>query len=232
LASTSSAPGEQWVNCLTEGQNDICLPCQLVVECCRDDCLSGSSVSDHRVLGHHPDKSTSPPIAQFGRTATSRKSLGGYKLLPFKKDGRHCVLGDLQCCRYVLVPCPRSVPQHTPVSEICTQYLQPHGLVFTLTCTVNCGTLYRQVCGFPKHVKSIEFTTGELQSSYRNISRMINGNRMHLSSISSLIAKGLNSYVNKVFLFLFLIRLQTFLKPVFALSLWSIVCRLLRQKHI
>uniref|UniRef100_A0A8C7H4Q0 Structural maintenance of chromosomes protein 6 n=1 Tax=Oncorhynchus kisutch TaxID=8019 RepID=A0A8C7H4Q0_ONCKI len=30
----------------------------------------------------------------------------------------------------------------------------------------------------------IEFTTGRLQSSCRNISRMINGNRMHLSSIS------------------------------------------------
>jgi hypothetical protein len=37
----------------------------------------------------------------------------------------------------------------------------------------------------------------------RNISRMINGNRMHLSSISSLIAKGLNTYANKVFMFLF-----------------------------
>ena len=66
-----------------------------------------------------------------------------------------------------------------------------HGLVFALTCTVNCGTLYRQVCAFPNSVQSIEFTTAGLQSSCRNISRMINGNRMHLSSISSLIAKGL-----------------------------------------
>ena len=40
-----------------------------------------------------------------------------------------------------------------------------------------------------------------LQSSCRNISRMINGNRMHLSSISSLIANGLNTYVNELFLF-------------------------------
>jgi hypothetical protein len=30
---------------------------------------------------------------------------------------------------------------------------------------------------------------------------MINGNKMHLSSISILIAKGLNTYVNKLFLF-------------------------------
>ena len=31
---------------------------------------------------------------------------------------------------------------------------------FALTCTVNCGTLYRQVCSFPNHVQPIEFTTG------------------------------------------------------------------------
>ena len=55
-----------------------------------------SSVSDHRVLGHLPDQSLSTPIAQFGRTASSRKSIGGSELLPFKNDGGHCVLGDLQ----------------------------------------------------------------------------------------------------------------------------------------
>jgi hypothetical protein len=35
--------------------------------------------SDHHVLGQLP----SPPIAQFGRAASSRKSLGGSKHLPF-----------------------------------------------------------------------------------------------------------------------------------------------------
>ena len=44
-----------------------------------------------------------------------------------------------------LVPFPRSVPQHSPVSELYGQFLRPHGLVFALTLTVNCGTLYRQV---------------------------------------------------------------------------------------
>ena len=126
----------------------------------------------HRVLDQVP----SPPIAQFGQAASFRKSLGGSKLLPFKNDGGHCVLGDFQCCR------------------ICWG---------TMTCTVNCGTLYRQVCAFPDHVQSTEFTTGRLQSSFRNISRMINGNRMHLSSISSLIAKDLNTYVNKVSVYYF-----------------------------
>jgi hypothetical protein len=79
-----------------------------------------------------------------------------------------------------LVPFPRSLPQHNPVSEIYGQFLRPHGLVFALTCTVKCGTLYRQVCVFPNHAHSIAFTTGGLQSSCRSILRIIYGNRMHL----------------------------------------------------
>ena len=88
------------------------------------------------------------------------------------------VLGGLQSCRSF-------VPRHNHVSELYGQFLRPHSLVFTMTCTVNCVALYRQVSAFPNHVQSIEFTTGELQSSCRNISRMINGNRMHRSSIWS-----------------------------------------------
>ena len=75
-----------------------------LVECCRDGCPSGSFThlhkgtlelyrSDHRVLGQLPDQVPSPLIAQFGLAASSRKSLGGSKLLPFKKDGGHCGLG-------------------------------------------------------------------------------------------------------------------------------------------
>ncbi|XP_055787934.1 DALR anticodon-binding domain-containing protein 3-like isoform X2 [Salvelinus fontinalis] len=44
----------------------------------------------------------------------------------------------------------------------------------------------------PGYDLSLGTCTGGLQSSCRNISRMINGNRMHLSSMLSLIAKGLN----------------------------------------
>jgi hypothetical protein len=95
----------------------------------------------------------------------------------------------------IVVPCQRSVLWHNLVSENYGQLFGPHGLVFALTCT---GP-YMDRCAFPNHVQSIELTTGGLQSSCRNISKMINGNRMHLSSILSLIAKGLNTYVNKVF---------------------------------
>ena len=128
-----------------------------------------------------------------GRAPSSWKSIGGSKLLPFKNRGGHCVLGDLQCCRNVLVPFLRSVPRHNAVLEPYGQFLRHHGLVFALTCTINCGTIYRQVCTFPNHVQSIEFTTRGLQSCCKNISRMINGNRMHPSSILNLIAKGLNT---------------------------------------
>ena len=57
-----------------------------------------------------------PHFAQFGQASSSRMSLGASNLLTFKNDGGHCVLGDLQCCRNVLVPFPRSVPRHSPVS--------------------------------------------------------------------------------------------------------------------
>ena len=96
-------------------------------------------------LGHLPDQGPSPPIAQFDRAASSR-SLGGSKLHPFKNDGGHCVLGDLQCSIHFLVPFPRSVSRQNPVSELYGQFLRPHGVVFALTCTVNCGTLYKHVC--------------------------------------------------------------------------------------
>ena len=116
------------------------------------------------VLDYLPDQGPSPPIVKFGWAASSR-SLGGSKLLPFKNYGGHCVLGDLQCCRHFLAPFPRSVPRPNPVSELNGKFLQLHGLVFALTCTVICGTLYRQVCAFPNHVQSIEFTAAGLQSS-------------------------------------------------------------------
>jgi hypothetical protein len=112
----------------------------------------------------HRPRPFSPDCAVW-REASSRKSLGVCKLLPFKNDGGHCVLGDIQCCIHVLVPFPRSVPQNNPVSEFYGQFLPPHGWVVALTCTVNCGTLYRQVCASSNHVQSIEFTTGGLQSS-------------------------------------------------------------------
>ena len=50
-------------------------------------------------------------------------ALGGSKLLPFKNDGGHCALGDLQHCRNVLGPFPQSVPRHKPVLELYGEFL-------------------------------------------------------------------------------------------------------------
>ena len=110
--------------------------------------LEGSPISTEELWSSN--QYPSPLISQFGRAASSRKNLGGSKLLPFKNDGDHSVLGDLKFCRYFLVPFPRSVRRHNPVSELYGQFLRPYGLVFVLTCTVKRGTLYRQVYAFPK----------------------------------------------------------------------------------
>jgi hypothetical protein len=44
-----------------------------------------------------------------------------------------------------------------------------HGIVSVLACTINCGTLYRQVCFFLNLVQTIELATVGLQSSYSDI---------------------------------------------------------------
>ena len=61
-------------------------------------------------------------IAQFGWAVSSRKSLGGLKLLPIKNDGSHCVFGDLQCRRHFLYPSP-DLYLDTNLSRISTDNL-------------------------------------------------------------------------------------------------------------
>jgi arginine exporter protein ArgO len=59
------------------------------------------------------------------------------------------VLGDLQCCRNVLVPFNLDLYLDTilSLSSITNSFLPPPGMVFALTCSVNCGTFfYRCVC--------------------------------------------------------------------------------------
>ena len=124
--------------------------------------------------------------------ASSRKSLGGSNRLP---------LAIFNAAEMFWYP--------SPVSELYGQFLRPHGLFFAQPCTVNCGTLYSQVCAFPNHVQSNEFTPGGLQWSYINIKDdqwKQDASELHLESHS----KG-NTYVNKVcFSFFYYINLQTF----------------------
>ena len=76
-----------------------------------------------RALSEWPSRSWSPPWPRpffldcsFWLGGQLWKSLGGSKFHPFMNDGSHC--GDLQCCRMFLVPFPRSVPWHNPVSAL------------------------------------------------------------------------------------------------------------------
>ena len=86
-----------------------------LVECGRDGCPSGRFFhlprgtlelyqSDHRVLGQLPDQCPSSLIAQFGLAASSRKSLGGSKLLPFKNDGATLFLGTFNAAEMFWCP--------------------------------------------------------------------------------------------------------------------------------
>jgi hypothetical protein len=69
--------------------------------------------------------------------------------------------------------------------------------------------------------RSSQALSGGLQLSCRNISRMINGNRMHLRTILSLISKGLNTYVNKVFYFIFFANIS---KNLLSLCPYGLLC--------
>lgn len=133
-------------------------------------------------------------LSLYGRPAPGRVLV----VYGFTDDGCHCAHWDLQSSRIFSVPFPRFVPPDNPVSEDYRQFLWLHAWFVLWHALSNCGTLYRQACAFPNHVQSTEFTTGGLQLSCRNISRMISGNRMHLSSILSFMAKAVNTYVRVI----------------------------------
>ncbi len=71
-------------------------------------------------------KTLLPLVAQFGRTASSRKGSGRPKRLPFKDYGGHCALRNLKCSRNFFVTLARSVPCHNSVSELFRQFLWPY----------------------------------------------------------------------------------------------------------
>ncbi len=113
------------------------------------------SHSDLWVLLYLSHQGSSPPIAQFGRTASSRKGSGRPKRLPFKDYGGHCALRNLKCSRIFFC----NLGQICALPQFCLWALQAVPLTswfsFALTCTVSCKVLYRQVCGFPNQVQSV-----------------------------------------------------------------------------
>jgi hypothetical protein len=68
--------------------------------------LEGSPISTEELcssvrvtIGFLVTSLTKALLPRLLSVASSRKSVSGSKLLPFKNDGGHCVLVDLQCCR-------------------------------------------------------------------------------------------------------------------------------------
>ena len=121
-----------------------------LVGCCRDGCPSGRFSHLHRgTLEDCQWPSVTSAIPQFGRAASSRVSVVP-NFFHLRMMEATVLFDDLQCCRNFLVPFPRSVPRHNPDLMAC--FLLWHAL-------------YTGVFSF-----SIEFTTGGLQSSCRNIS--------------------------------------------------------------
>ena len=117
--------------------------------------------SPHRISGAEPEwpsGSWSPllprPLSRDcsgGRVASSRKSPGCSKLLPFKNYGDHCALGNLQYSRMFC-----SLP-HICASTQSSLWALPavpsfSWLFVALICIESCETLYRQ-SHYIKHIQ-------------------------------------------------------------------------------
>ena len=131
--------------------------------------------------------------------------------------GGHCVqCWILQCRRNVLGPFPRSVPQNNPVSELYGQLHRQHGLVFALTCTFNCETLQYIDRWVPFQFMSNQFNLSQVD--YNQVEKHLKDDQW------SLIARCLNTYVNKVFLFFILKKCTNISKNLFSLCHYGVLC--------
>ena len=82
------------------------------------------------------------------------------------------------------------------IAKVYREVLGLYCLVKVLTCTENCISRCAFLnYAFLNNVQSIQFATGELQSSQRTIK----ANRMHLTTIWSATAKGLNTMLMRDF---------------------------------
>jgi hypothetical protein len=75
------------------------------------------------------------------------------------------LLGTFNTLENVLYPSP-DMSHHNSILEIYRQVLGLHDIVYALTCTVNNGTLYIQVCFFLNRVQAIELATGGLHFEF------------------------------------------------------------------
>ena len=104
-----------------------------------------------------------------------------------RRDGAttmlHCRDGAIGLCRGTSLGALLTIPSTSWLAVTCQLWdLIQTGVCLPKSCPIN--LIYHR-----------------WTQSCRNLSRMINGNRMHLSSISSLITMGLNTYVNSFYIF-------------------------------
>jgi hypothetical protein len=88
--------------------------------------------------------------------------------LHLRMEEAHVFFGTFNAAEMIWYPSPDLCLDAIP-PECYGQFLRSPGLVFALTCTVNCGTLHRQVClskSWPIH---LHLQKGWLQSYCRNI---------------------------------------------------------------
>ena len=166
-------------------RNGFCLATTIqawLVDCCRDWATEECWSSDRVTIGFLVTSLTKA-LLPWLLSLDGRPVLGRVLVVPnfhLRMMEATVLIGTFKTAEIFLYPSPDFFWRQSCLSGRQT-IPWTSCLVCALTCTVNCGTLYRQVCAFPNHFQSTEFTTGGLQLSCRNISRMISGNRMHLN---------------------------------------------------
>ena len=122
----------------------------------------------------------------------------------------------------------KSVPQRSPVSELCRQFLRPHGLVFALIKIVSCENLYRQC--MPLQIMSNQ----QVDCSQDGETSQILSREIGSSWATFQVSNQRHWILMPVwyFSFSFWIHVQKCMKFCFSFSLWCIECRLTKGKWI
>ncbi len=192
------------------------------------------SHSDLWVLLYLSHQGSSPPIAQFGRTASSRKGSGRPKRLPFKDYGGHCALRNLKCSRNFFVTLARSVPFHNSVSELFRQFLWPHDSHLLWHALWAVRSYIDRCVAFL--IKSNQYNQTQLDSN-----EGVEPSQGWSEEMDSTWVKYINIWVSQqrvwilrtmwYFSFSFLINLQKCQQFCVFLSIWGAVCTLMRKKN-
>lgn len=136
-----------------------------------------------------------PWLLGLGGRASSRESPGGSALPPTHRWWRP--LRSLGSSKGQVFS-RRLLPQ------ICAPRQSCPCLVWPLTCNISRWPYRdRYVCASPNHAQGTELAISGPRLGYRNISRMIRGNKMQLRAILNIMTKAVNTYFWLLFFFFF-----------------------------